>query len=141
MCLANDAAAAMAAARAVIPRYVLHPAAPRLFGAGLWLEEARKLTLTGDRTGAAEQVPQEVADAFVARGDAARCAARVEQYRTAGIDLPVLFPMPAGQAGWDYESAIASLRPDRHERAATQAASAATGADRGATRAESAAAG
>src|SRR5262249_22927389 len=121
MCLADDPAAAMAAARAVVPRYMLHPAVPRLFGTRPWVNQARKRTLTGDGPGAAEQVRQEVADAFVARGDAARCAARVEQYRTAGIDLPVLFPMPAGPEGWDYESAIASLRPDRRERAATAA--------------------
>ena len=31
-CLSDDAAAAAAAARAIVPSYVLHPAAPRLFG-------------------------------------------------------------------------------------------------------------
>ena len=31
-CLSDDPAAAAAAARAVVPRYVLHPAVPRLFG-------------------------------------------------------------------------------------------------------------
>jgi alkanesulfonate monooxygenase SsuD/methylene tetrahydromethanopterin reductase-like flavin-dependent oxidoreductase (luciferase family) len=106
-CLSDDPAAAAQAARSVVPRYILHPAIPRLFGAGPWLDAARKLTLAGDRAGAAEQVPQHVADAFVARGDLAACAARVEEYRAAGADLPVLFPMPAGQAGWDYESVIA----------------------------------
>ncbi len=106
-CLSDDPAAAAQAARAVVPRYILHPAAPRLFGAGPWLDAARKLTLAGDRAGAADQVPQHVADAFVARGDGAACAARVEEYRAAGVDLPVLFPMPASQAGWDYETVIA----------------------------------
>ncbi len=109
LCLSDDAALAAAAAKTVVPRYVLHPAVPPLFGQGPWLEQARALTLAGDRAGAAEQVPQHVADGFVAHGDASACAARVEEYRTAGVDMPVLFPMPVGPAGWDYESVIASF--------------------------------
>jgi 5,10-methylenetetrahydromethanopterin reductase len=82
----------------VVLRYALHPAVPPLFGAGAWLDEARSLTLAGDRAAAAERVPQHVADGFVAHGPAAACAARVEEYRAAGVDLPVLFPMPVGAA-------------------------------------------
>jgi 5,10-methylenetetrahydromethanopterin reductase len=110
LCLADDPAAAAAAARAVVPRYVLHPAAPQLFGPGPWLEPVRALTLAGDRAGAAEQVPQHVADGFVAHGNAVACAARIAEYRATGVDLPVIFPMP-GPAGWGYESAIGSLAP------------------------------
>ncbi len=109
LCLADDAGEAAAAARAVVPRYVLHPAAPPLFGAGPWLEQARSRALGGDRAGAAEQVPQEVADGFVAHGNAPACAARIAEYRAAGVDLPVLFPMPVGSAGWDYDSVIADF--------------------------------
>lgn len=111
LCLADDPAVAAAAARAVVPRYVLHPAVPPLFGAGTWLDDTRSLTLAGDRARAAEHVPQHVADAFVAHGTAASCAVRVEEYRAAGIDMPVLFPMPVGPAGWDYEAVIARLAP------------------------------
>ena len=107
-CLSDDPAAAAAAARAVVPRYVLHPAIPRLFGEGDYLTAARRLTLAGDRAGAAQVVPQQVADGFVAHGDAAACATRVQEYRAAGVDLPVLFPMPVG-AGWDYENVIATF--------------------------------
>ena len=113
VCLSDDAEAAAAAARTVVPRYVLHPAIPPLFGTGPWLEQARKLTIGGDRAGAAEQVPQQVADGFVAHGDASACAARIGEYRAAGVDLPVLFPMPVGAAGWDYSAVIASFAPDR----------------------------
>jgi alkanesulfonate monooxygenase SsuD/methylene tetrahydromethanopterin reductase-like flavin-dependent oxidoreductase (luciferase family) len=109
MCMSDDAEAAAAAAKTVVPRYVLHPAVPSLFGTGPWLEQARKLTLAGDRAGAAEQVPQDVANGFVAHGDASACAARIEEYRTAGVDLPVLFPMPAGAGGWNYDAVIASF--------------------------------
>ncbi len=113
LCLSDDAALAAAAAKTVVPRYVLHPAVPPLFGSGPWLELARSRTLAGDRAGAAEQVPQEVADGFVAHGDASACSARVEEYRAAGVDLPVVFPMPVGPAGWDYESVIASFTHSR----------------------------
>ena len=104
LCLSDDEEAAAAAARAVVPRYVLHPAAGRLWP-GTDLGPVRAATLAGDRAGAAERVPQQVADGFVAHGDAGVCAARVDEYRAAGIDLPVLFPMPVGR-GWDYETVI-----------------------------------
>jgi 5,10-methylenetetrahydromethanopterin reductase len=107
-CLSADPAAAAAAARAVVPRYILHPAAPRLFGAQCVPAIAERV-LAGDRAGAAQAVPDDVAAAFVAAGDAAACAARAEQYRAAGIDLPVLFPMPVG-GDWAYEQVISAFR-------------------------------
>ena len=108
-CLSDDPAAAAAAARAVVPRYVLHPAVPRLFGeldGGPPLDGVRELVLAGDRAGAAGLVPQQVADGFVARGEVGRVAARLAEYRAAGVDLPVVFPMPVG-ADWGYEKTIA----------------------------------
>jgi alkanesulfonate monooxygenase SsuD/methylene tetrahydromethanopterin reductase-like flavin-dependent oxidoreductase (luciferase family) len=110
-CLSDDPAAAAAAARAVVPRYVLHPAVPRLFGevdGGVELGGVRELVLAGDRAGAAGLVPQQVADGFVAWGSAARIAARLAEYRAAGVGLPVIFPMPVGSE-WGYERTIAAL--------------------------------
>ncbi len=110
-CLSDDSAAAAAAARAVVPRYVLHPAVPRLFGeldGRVDLRGVRELVLAGDRAGAAGQVPQQVADGFVAHGRAAQCAARLADYRAAGVDLPVVFPMPVN-GDWGYERAIAAM--------------------------------
>ena len=66
------------------------------------------MVLAGDRAGAVGRVPQQVADGFVAHGDAARCASRVAQYRAAGVDLPVLFPVPIG-GDWGYEKVITVL--------------------------------
>ena len=86
-CLSGDAAAAAAAARDVVPRYVLHPAVASLFGpqdAGGDLPAVRERLLAGDRAGAAARVPQPVADAFVAHGDAAACRRRLAEYRAAG---------------------------------------------------------
>ncbi len=106
-CLSGDRAAAAAAAREVVPRYVLHPAAPRLFGPAAVAAVSGPL-LAGDRAGAADAVPDEVAGAFVAHGDAADCARRVAEYRSAGIDLPVLFPVPVG-GDWGFQRVISAF--------------------------------
>jgi alkanesulfonate monooxygenase SsuD/methylene tetrahydromethanopterin reductase-like flavin-dependent oxidoreductase (luciferase family) len=95
----------------VVPRYVLHPAVPRLFGeveGGVELGGVRERVLAGDRAGAADLVPQQAADGFVAWGDPGRVAARLAEYRAAGVDLPVIFPMPVG-GDWGYERTIAAL--------------------------------
>ncbi|HTZ27370.1 MAG TPA: LLM class flavin-dependent oxidoreductase [Streptosporangiaceae bacterium] len=112
-CLSSDAVAAAAAARDVVPRYVLHPAVAPLFGEdgrGTDLRPVRELLLGGDRAGATARVPQAVADGFVAHGDANTCGRRLAEYRAAGVDLPVLFPMPVG-GDWAYEETIASFAP------------------------------
>ena len=108
---ADDRAAAAAAARAIVPSYVLHPGAPKLFGeldGGPSLRGARDKVLAGDRAGAAALVPQQVADGFVAHGDADECLGRVSEYLAAGVDLPVLFPVPSG-GDWGYEKTIAAM--------------------------------
>jgi alkanesulfonate monooxygenase SsuD/methylene tetrahydromethanopterin reductase-like flavin-dependent oxidoreductase (luciferase family) len=114
-CVAGDGAdgraAAAAAARGIVPSYVLHPAAPKLFGeldGGPSLQGARERVLAGDRAGAAALVPQQVADGFVANGDADEVLSRAQEYRAAGVDLPVLFPVPAG-GDWGYEKTIAAM--------------------------------
>jgi alkanesulfonate monooxygenase SsuD/methylene tetrahydromethanopterin reductase-like flavin-dependent oxidoreductase (luciferase family) len=108
-CVGEDTAASRAAgqlaARSAVLRYVLHPMAPQLFGD---LSKARELVLAGDRAAAAEVVPQPVADGFVAHGTAVACAARLAQYRAAGVDLPVLFPVP-DDGDWGYERTIAAM--------------------------------
>jgi len=109
-CLGDDPVAA-AAARDVVPRYVLHPAVGRLFGEhaeAAELDLVRERTLAGDRAGAARHVPQRVADAFVAHGDAAACARVLAEYRAAGVHLPVVFPMPVS-GDWGFEPVIQAL--------------------------------
>jgi 5,10-methylenetetrahydromethanopterin reductase len=110
-CLADDSDLGAVAAREVVPRYVLHPSVGRLFGAhdeADSLAAARERTLAGDRAGAAQAVSQQVADAFVAHGDAVAVASRLAEYRAAGVDLPVVFPMPVA-GDWGYQRTIAAL--------------------------------
>jgi 5,10-methylenetetrahydromethanopterin reductase len=68
----------------------------------------RELVLAGDRASAADQVPQQVADGFVARGGAAPCLGRLADYRAAGVDLPVMFPIPV-EGDWGYEQTIETI--------------------------------
>jgi 5,10-methylenetetrahydromethanopterin reductase len=108
---ADGRAAAATAARETVPRYALHPAAPKLWGeldGGPSLRAVRERLVAGDRAGAAALVPQQVADGFVAHGGADDCLERVAQYAAAGVDLPVLFPVPAG-GDWGYEKTIAAM--------------------------------
>ena len=113
-CLSEDPAAAAAAARAVVPSYVLHPAVPRLFGelggpgVGVDLRGVRELVLAGDRAGAAAQVPQPVADGFVAHGGAGSAPPGWRSTGPPGWTCRSLFPMPVG-GDWGYEQTIAAL--------------------------------
>jgi 5,10-methylenetetrahydromethanopterin reductase len=90
---------------------VLHPAIGRLWGEGDGVDfgPVRAATLAGNRAGAAELVPQPVADLFVAHGGVDACTARVDEYRAAGVDLPVLFPMPVSGT-WDFDGVIERFR-------------------------------
>lgn len=79
--------------------YALHPAAARLFatsGYGEELAEVARLLRDGDRPAALAVVDERMVDDFLLRGDAPRVLARIERYRAAGVDLPVLFPVPGG---------------------------------------------
>jgi 5,10-methylenetetrahydromethanopterin reductase len=110
-CVADDPDLGAVSAREVVPRYILHPSVGRLFGAydeAGSLAGARERTLAGDRAGAAKLVSQHVADAFVAHGDAVAVVARLAEYRAAGVDLPVVFPMPVA-GDWGYERVIDAL--------------------------------
>jgi alkanesulfonate monooxygenase SsuD/methylene tetrahydromethanopterin reductase-like flavin-dependent oxidoreductase (luciferase family) len=110
-CVADAPDVGAAAAREVVPRYILHPSVGRLFGAhdeAGSLAGARDRTLAGDRTGAAQLVSQQVADAFVAYGDADAVGSRLADYLAAGVDLPIVFPMPVA-GDWGYERVIESL--------------------------------
>lgn len=107
-CLSDDTDAAARGARAAVPRYALHPAAPSLFGDPL--DAVRDRLRAGDRDGAAQHVPQHVADSFVAHGGPDACRAKIEEYRKAGVDMPVLYPIPV-DAVWPYTDVISGLAP------------------------------
>jgi alkanesulfonate monooxygenase SsuD/methylene tetrahydromethanopterin reductase-like flavin-dependent oxidoreductase (luciferase family) len=54
----------------------------------------------GDVTAAAALVTDEMVDAATVWGTAERCAERIEEYRRAGITLPIVYPIPPGFRGY-----------------------------------------
>lgn len=59
-------------------------------GFGDVAEEVRRLWESRDREAAAAAVSDELLDAFAVVGDADRCRARLDDYRAAGADLPIV---------------------------------------------------
>lgn len=97
-CIDPDPRAAAEAARQIVGGYALHPAAAQLFadsGFADQLAEVRRRHNAGDPK-AADSVSDEMIDALVVHGEPDVVPERVRAYRSAGVDLPVLFPMAVG---------------------------------------------
>lgn len=100
-CISPDLDAAARAAREVVSGYALHPAAGQLFSASGFADELAEVRerLTGGDENAAASVSDAMIDALVVHGGPDALPERVHAYREAGVDLPVLFPMPVDD-GW-----------------------------------------
>jgi len=71
-------------------------------------EEIRSRWDARDRDGAAAAVTNELLDAFAVVGDARRCRARLDDYRAAGADLPIV-ALPGDIALADAERTVRAL--------------------------------
>ncbi len=69
----------------------------RTAGFGAEVDEIRARHADRDRAGAVAAVSDAMVDAIDICGDAATVAAAIGQYRSAGVDHPVLMPLPWGQ--------------------------------------------
>jgi len=100
-CISADTEAAARAARQVVAGYAMHPAAGKLFSNSGFAPELLKIRerLTDGDERAAESVSDAMIDAFIVHGRAEVLPERIQAYRDAGVDLPVLFPMPVND-GW-----------------------------------------
>lgn len=101
-CLTDDEERSRRTGRELVVGYAQHPSAARLFAASGFAEElavAARLLARGDRAGALGSVTDEMVDAFLLRGSPAAVAERLDACRAAGVDLPVLFPVP-GDGDW-----------------------------------------
>ncbi len=73
----------------------------------------------GDRAGALAAVPDEMVDAINVIGNQALVRDRIAEYRLAGVDVPVIFPLTWGTTGQDalettLRAAIAPPTPAAH---------------------------
>ena len=75
-------------------------------------EDIRRLWEARDRDGAADAVTDELLDAFAVVGDANRCRARLDDYRAAGADLPIV-ALPGDVAFADAERTVRALGESR----------------------------
>lgn len=108
--LSDDATASAAAARSVVAGYARHPAAVQLFAASPLgstdLAEVARVAGSDGLGAAADLVDDVLANDLVVSG---QVADRVRQYREAGVDLPVLFPVPVrGDWSASIDAALAA---------------------------------
>jgi F420-dependent oxidoreductase-like protein len=110
-----------ASARAVLRRHLafyiggmgrFYREAVTRHGFGDTAEAVRRLWETRERNAAAEAITDELLDAFAVVGDERRCRARLDDYRAAGADLPVL-ALPGDISVGDAERTVRALGEPR----------------------------
>jgi alkanesulfonate monooxygenase SsuD/methylene tetrahydromethanopterin reductase-like flavin-dependent oxidoreductase (luciferase family) len=109
----EDEGAAMAVLRAAAGEYASYPAYARQFEQlGLGAEAAA--AAQAHRSGRPEGVPEGLVHAVSAFGD--RAPGRISEFREAGADLPVVYPVPVGEPSASIEATLLALAPDRPAR-------------------------
>lgn len=112
-CVDDDMEAARQAVRASIPMYLAFDGYSRhvaALGFGDAVAEVRAHLQRGDAAAAARAVPDALVERTCAYGSAERCRAKIEAFRQAGVDLPIISARP-GSARWPatYERVIAAF--------------------------------
>jgi probable F420-dependent oxidoreductase len=112
VCPTTDATTARAIARRALTGYLTVPA---YFAFHDWLGRRELLQpmmdawTAGDRKGAGAAIPDSVVDDLVIHGDFGTCRERVDAYRKAGLDTPVIAILPT--PGVDSIEAARALTP------------------------------
>jgi alkanesulfonate monooxygenase SsuD/methylene tetrahydromethanopterin reductase-like flavin-dependent oxidoreductase (luciferase family) len=103
-----DEAVAMSALRAAASEYAGYPAYARQFDQAGLGQEARAAAAAG-RAGRLDDVPEALVRAVCAVGESA--PDRIAAYRSAGADVPVVYPVPAGDPATSIEQTLLALAP------------------------------
>ena len=104
----QDAEAAMTVLRSAAGEYASYPAYARQFEQlGLGTEAAA--AAAAHRAGHPENVPEVLVRAVSAVGDQA--PARLAEFREAGADLIVVYPIPVGEPSVSFEATLLALAP------------------------------
>jgi len=112
VCPTTDADLARTIGRRLVTGYLTVPAYAAFhdwLGRGELLRPMHELWATGDRRAASAAVPDQVVDDLVIHGDLTTCRDRVDAYRAAGLDTPVIAVVPP--PGLDIAEAIRALGP------------------------------
>ncbi len=97
VCPTTDAGAARMVARRALTGYLTVPAYFKFhqwLGRGELIQPMMDLWNAGDRRGAGAAIPESVVDDLVIHGDYDHCRERVDAYRSAGLDTPVIAILP-----------------------------------------------
>ena len=109
-CVEQDDAAALAAMRAAAGQYAAFPAYARQFRAVGLGEEAAAAT-AAHRAGDPDAVPERLVRAACLLGGRGQALERLAAYREAGADLPVVYPVPAGEPAPSILGTLLALAP------------------------------
>jgi alkanesulfonate monooxygenase SsuD/methylene tetrahydromethanopterin reductase-like flavin-dependent oxidoreductase (luciferase family) len=111
-CVEQDEVAALHSLRAAAGQYASYPAYARQFAAvGLGAEAER--AAAAHRSGSTTEVPPELVRRVCVLGDRTRSLARLDEYRQAGADLPIVYPVPAGEPAPSILGTLLGLAPRR----------------------------
>ena len=109
-CVGQDEDAALASLRAAAGTYAAIPAYRRQFElAGLGREAAAAATAHAD--GRPGDVPERLVRAVSLLGDAGSARAGLDAYRSAGADLPIVYPVAARDRGSSLLGTLLALAP------------------------------
>jgi len=109
-CIDQDLDRSLAAVRQAAAQYASYPAYARQFEAMGLGEEARMAAASrssGDLSGVPERLIREVCMV----GSRPEAEDRLEEYRSAGADLPVVYPVAVGAAGASVRATLRALAP------------------------------
>ncbi len=112
VCPTTDADLARTIGRRLLTGYLTVPAYAAFhewLGRGELLKPMHEAWAAGDRRGAGAAIPDQVVDDLVIHGDLATCSDRVDAYRAAGLDTPVIAIIPP--PGLDVAEAVRGLAP------------------------------
>jgi len=110
-CIDEDPARALEAVREPAATYASYPAYARQFEAVGLGEEARRAA-EALRSAHLSGVPERLVREVCIVGSTHDARARLEAYRSAGADLPVVYPVPVGAPGPSIRATLDALSPE-----------------------------
>jgi 5,10-methylenetetrahydromethanopterin reductase len=109
-CLGQDEAAALTALRSATGEYASLPAYRRQLAA-LGLGDDAEAAARAYRAARPAEVPERLVRRLTLLGDPAAARERIAAYREAGLDLPIAYPVLAGEATASIERTLSALAP------------------------------